>query len=321
SLANLLAGKGETVRLWAREPEVAAEINERHSNSTFLPDLALDPGVRASTDLETTLAKAAFVVWVTPVQFSAPLLGEAGSFLSPGATLVNCSKGIEAKTLRRMDQIFKDSLPAASMERFCVLSGPSFAKEVSAGVPTAVVVASESGEASLAAQRTFQTDSFRVYTNSDVIGVEVGGALKNVIALAAGVVAGLGLGHNTIAALITRGLAEIRRLGIRLGAQPETFAGLAGMGDLVLTCTGAASRNRTVGFRLGEGESLPEILSNSRTVAEGVATTDAACRLAESLSVEMPICFEVRKILEGERSPREAVHQLMTREPKSEDWL
>lgn len=200
----------------------------------------------------------------------------------------------------------------------CVLSGPSFAREVVAGAPTAVVVASHDREARLRAQSLFQTDRFRVYTNPDVVGVELGGALKNVIALAAGVAAGLDLGHNAVAALMTRGLAEMSRLGVALGAQAATFAGLAGMGDLVLTCTGGLSRNRTVGVMLGRGHTMEEIMGEARTVAEGVATVRAVHFLARRLGVEMPVSAEVYRIIAGGLDPMEALHRLMTREPTSE---
>jgi glycerol-3-phosphate dehydrogenase (NAD(P)+) len=233
---------------------------------------------------------------------------------------VSASKGIETATGLRMDQVMREVLAPESMERFTVLSGPSFAREVASGTPTAVVVASDSEEARKAAQRIFQTESFRVYTNPDVIGVELGGALKNVIALAAGVAVGLGYGHNTVSALITRGLDEITRLGVALGASRATFYGLAGMGDLVLTCTGELSRNRSVGFRLGAGESLEEILGEMKMVAEGVKTAQAVHALAKEHGVEVPIIEEVNAIVTGKRTPAEAVRTLMLREPRSEAW-
>jgi len=218
-----------------------------------------------------------------------------------------------------MDEVLSDVLSPAQLDGFTVLSGPSFAREVASEVPTAVVAASERAEAGLAIQDLFQTDYFRVYTGSDVIGVELGGALKNVIALGAGVAAGLGCGHNTLAALITRGLAEMSRLGVAMGARPSTFSGLAGIGDLVLTCTGTLSRNRTVGYRLGQGESLEEIRGEMSAVAEGVATASAVHDLAAQYRVEMPIAEEVYGIFTLGADPKEALKRLMERDPKSEE--
>lgn len=319
ALAGLLADAGATVRLWVREPEVATSIAERGENAQYLDGVALPrAGLSATLSLKTALSGAQVVVWACPVQFSAALLAEAAAHVPPEALLVSASKGIEATTLRRMDQVFATALPSPQQARLCVLSGPSFAREVAGGAPTAVVVASRDERARLAAQALFQTERFRVYTNPDVVGVELGGALKNVVALAAGVAAGLDLGHNAVAALMTRGLAEMRRLGVAMGAQAATFAGLAGLGDLVLTCTGGLSRNRAVGLRLGRGEPIEQILSGARTVAEGVATVRAVHRLARSLSVEMPVAEEVHRIVADGADPTEALHRLMTREPKSE---
>lgn len=319
ALAGLLADEGATVRLWVREPEVATSIAERGENAQYLDGVALPrAGLSATLSLKTALSGAQVVVWACPVQFSAALLAEAAAHVPPEALLVSASKGIEATTLRRMDQVFATALPSPQQARLCVLSGPSFAREVADGAPTAVVVASRDERARLAAQALFQTERFRVYTNPDVVGVELGGALKNVVALAAGVAAGLDLGHNAVAALMTRGLAEMRRLGVAMGAQAATFAGLAGLGDLVLTCTGGLSRNRAVGLRLGRGEPIEQILSGARTVAEGVATVRAVHRLARSLSVEMPVSEEVHRIVADGADPTEALHRLMTREPKSE---
>jgi glycerol-3-phosphate dehydrogenase (NAD(P)+) len=246
-------------------------------------------------------------------------MAEAAPHIQDDALIVSASKGIELMTLRRMDEVFAEVLRAEQFDGFTVLSGPSFALEVAGQAPTAVVAASDRGDAALAVQDLFQTEYFRVYTWDDVIGVELGGALKNVIALAAGVVAGLGCGHNTLAALITRGLAEIRRLGVAMGAQASTFSGLAGMGDLVLTCTGTLSRNRTVGYRLGQGETLENILGKMSAVAEGVATATAVHDLAARCGVEMPIAEEVFGILTLGTDPGQAVMNLMERDPRSED--
>ncbi len=319
TLANLLANSGALVRLWAREPDVARSFNEYGENELFLQGIALNrKRLTVTNSLSKALAGAEVVVWVCPVQHSAGLLAGAAPFIRGDALIVSASKGIEIATLRRMDEVFADALPPGQAGRICVLSGPSFAREVCAGVPTAVVVASRDRDACMRIQSLFQTDRFRVYTTPDVIGVELGGALKNVVAVAAGVAAGLKLGHNAVAALMTRGLAEISRLGVAMGAHPATFAGLAGMGDLVLTCTGGLSRNRTVGERLGRGESMEEITGSTRTVAEGVATVEAVHELAGRLGVEMPVSEEVYRIVAEGADPMEALHRLMTREPKPE---
>lgn len=320
TLANLLAESGSRVRLWAREPEVVDSFRKRGENGLYLEGVALNRNrLSVTNSLSATLRGADVVVWVCPVQYSAAVLAAAVPHIPLRATVVSASKGIEVTTLRRMDEIFAAELPEKQAHRLCVLSGPSFAKEVVAGAPTAVVVASRDEDARLAVQALFQTDRFRVYTNPDVVGVELGGALKNVIAVAAGVAAGLELGHNAVAALMTRGLAEISRLGVALGAEPRTFAGLAGMGDLVLTCTGGLSRNRTVGHRLGLGHSIEDVLGEARTVAEGVATVRAVHELARKLGVEMPVSAEVHRIVAEGADPMEALDRLMTREPKSEN--
>ena len=320
ALALLLHGNGHHVTLWSHEAEVVDTIREVGENRIYLPGVPLPGGLGVTTSLEEGLAGAELVVSVSPAQFVHDVMGRAAPFLRPDAMVVSASKGIEISTRRRMDQVLGDLLPAPIMEHFCVLSGPSFAAEVARSIPTAVVVASRSEPARLRVQELFSSERFRVYTNSDVVGVELGGALKNVIALAAGVAAGLGFGHNTLAALMTRGLAEITRLGVALGAERETFAGLAGMGDLVLTCTGEISRNRTVGTRLGKGEGIEEILAEMRAVAEGVRTAPAVRALAGELRVEMPIVEEVNAILEGTRRPLDAVTNLMLRDPKPEGW-
>lgn len=319
ALAALLAGKGIPVRLWSFEADVVREIQETGVNGSFLPGVPLPSSLQATNDLEAAVAGARVVVSVSPAQHVAGVMGGAAQWMDPGALVVTASKGIEIATLRTMDEILGEVLPRAQHRRLVVLSGPSFAAEVARGLPTAVVVASRDRDAARWAQVLFQTPVFRVYTNDDVVGVELGGAVKNVIALAAGVAAGLGFGHNTLAALITRGLAEITRLGVAMGASRATFAGLAGMGDLVLTCTGDLSRNRTVGTRLGKGEALEDILRDMRAVAEGVRTAPAVRDLAHRHGVEMPIVEEVCAILEGIRAPAEAVRTLMLRDPKPEE--
>ena len=320
ALARVLAVKGHRVTLWAREAEVVEEIRLHRENRTFLPDVSLPENLVPSADLSEAVGGKEIVVSVVPSQFVSTVLGEAAKELHPQTQVVSASKGIEVSTGKRMDEVLSGILTPAQVEKLTFLSGPSFATEVSRESPTAVVVASRSGQAARNAQMAFQTDYFRVYTNPDVLGVELGGALKNVIALAAGAVSGLGYGHNTSAALITRGLAEITRLGVAMGADPATFSGLAGMGDLVLTCTGSLSRNRTVGFRLGKGETLQEILEDMRGVAEGVKTVQAVRKLAQEMQVEMPIAEEVHALLWEGRAASEAVRNLMLREPKPEVW-
>lgn len=318
ALAHLLDRNGHGVRLWSFEEEVTREMITTRENKTYLPGVRLSSAVRVSSRLGETVTGADWIVSVSPSQFVADVMGEAAPFIGEDAVVVSASKGIEISTLRRMDEILADALPEPIARRLVVLSGPSFAVEVARGQPTAVVAASASRDARLEAQRIFSSPSFRVYTNPDVIGVELGGALKNVIALAAGVSHGLGFGSNTQAALITRGLAEITRLGVAMGADTSTFYGLAGIGDLVLTCTGELSRNRTVGTRLGRGEALQEILSEMKAVAEGVRTTRAVRDLGRRHGVEMPIVEQVYAILENGKAPRDAVQELMTRDPKSE---
>ncbi len=319
ALAMVLAERGREVRLWSFESEVADSINTSALNP-YLPGITLPPGIRADTNLADAVRGAGLVVSVSPSQVVRSVMSEAAEHLAPDVHLVSASKGIELGTLQRMDEVLTQVLPGSAMERFSVLSGPSFAREVAEQAPTAVVVASRRPDAAERVQDAFQTPWFRVYTNPDVIGVELGGALKNVIALAAGMTAGLGFGHNTTAALMTRGLAEMTRLGVAMGARQATFYGLAGMGDLVLTCTGSLSRNRTVGYRLGQGESLESILGDMNAVAEGVKTASAVHELATRAGIEMPIAEQVYRIVEEGRSVADALQALMLRDPKSEEW-
>ena len=320
ALAGLLAKVGHDVHMWCLEAEVAEQITRYSENESYLPGAKLPDSLRATADLAEAVSGAEVVVSVSPSQFVGSVMSEAAPHIADDVQIVSASKGIEVSTLRRMDEVLGDVLSARQMEGFTVLSGPSFAKEVAQEAPTAVVVASADEDAALSAQSLFQTHYFRVYTNSDVIGVELGGALKNVIALAAGVLAGLDLAHNTRAALITRGLAEMTRLGLAMGAQASTFSGLAGMGDLVLTCTGELSRNRTVGFRLGQGETLESILDDMTAVAEGVKTVQAVRDLARRYEVEMPIAEEVYGMMVNGTKPPQALQNLMQRDPKPEKW-
>lgn len=319
ALGVLLARKGHDVTLWSHDPDVAAQVT-REGRSSYLPDVAIPSGLTVVADLSTAVRDSDLVLSVTPSQFVREIMERAGPAIPQDAFIVSASKGIELGSLKRMDEVLTDVLPGGLMERFAVLSGPSFADEVAAEMPTAVVVAGRSVEVATAVRDVFQTRYFRVYTNTDVTGVELAGAVKNVIALASGVAAGLGFGHNTTAALITRGLAEVTRLGVALGARRETFYGLAGMGDLVLTCTGSLSRNRTVGYRLGQGDALADILADMSSVAEGVRNSEAVRALAARHHVEMPITEEVYAIVHRGRDPAEALASLMERDPKPEDW-
>jgi glycerol-3-phosphate dehydrogenase (NAD(P)+) len=315
ALADLLARNGHAVTLWAREADVVARVNAQHENARFLAGFKLDPNLRASEDLAGAVRDARIVVYASPSHVLGDIARATAPTVSRDAILVVASKGIERETLDIMTGVVSRELPGHAV---VALSGPSFAAEVAARQPTAVVAASEAAEAAEHAQRVFSSDAFRVYTSDDVVGVELGGALKNVMAVATGIVEGLGLGFNSRAALITRGLAEMTRLGLALGAQPATFAGLAGLGDLVLTCTGALSRNRAVGVELGEGKSLDAILASRETVAEGVLNTRSAQALAAREGVEMPIVDAVHRILFDGQDPRAAIGQLMTRELRAE---
>ncbi len=316
TLADLLVNKGDNVLLWAYEPEVAEEINRRHRNDLFLPEAPLHPAVRATTDLGAAVRDARVVVCVAPSQAVQRVMREAGPSLAPGAIVVSASKGLDGEGRRRMTEVLGAVLPSGT--GVAALSGPTFAREVYERQPTAATVASASAEVARAAQVTLAAPYFRVYTSDDVIGVELGGALKNVIAIAAGILDGLGLGHNARAALITRGLVEITRLGVALGARAETFAGLAGMGDLVLTATGHLSRNRSLGVELGRGRTLEEVLAKRLSVAEGVETARAAVALAEGAKVELPISREVARVLFEGKSPKQAIGDLMERALTSE---
>ena len=313
ALASHCARAGLPVRMWVREPEVATAVNERQENTTFLPGVPLPEPLRASTRLEEALEGAEAVLVVVPSEFSRGLYRQLGPLLPPGAVLVSATKGIEMDTLQRMTEVAAEEAPGHPL---AVLSGPSFALEVARALPTAVVAASADHTVAQRVQRALATRTFRVYSSEDVVGVELAGALKNVIAIAAGIVDGLGFGHNTVAALITRGLAEIGRLVESFGGRPETLSGLAGLGDLVLTCTGALSRNRRVGQGLGQGLSLAD--ASAGLVAEGVRTTLAACALAEREGVEMPIAAQMKAVLYDGTPPRDALEALMLRSLKRE---
>ncbi len=314
AMAALLANKGYDVTLWAREPEVAKEINEQGTNGQFLPGVTLPDTLKATDSIAEALYRARHVLCAVPSQFVRSVFTEVSESIEPEAIVVSLSKGIEKGSLLTVSQVIKQLVknPVA------VLSGPSFAKEVARGLPTAMTLAVEEPSLGLLLQEVFNTSQLRVYTHDDVLGVELGGALKNVIAIASGVADGLGLGYNARAALITRGLAEMVRLGVAMGASEKTFSGLSGMGDLVLTCTGPLSRNYTVGYKLGQGMKLREILGEMREVAEGVETAVSARALAEKYSVEMPIVQEVYSVLYEDKPPEEALQSLMSRTLKEE---
>ena len=318
ALANVLAKKGVDTILWSYEPEVAEGIARDHRNPIYLDQTDLDPRLRATASVEEAVQGASVIVSVSPSHTVRAVMSQVAPLLEDEVLIISASKGIEEKTLETMDEVLADVLPGTASNRMAFLSGPSFALEVANEQPTAVTMASRNAEAAAAAQAHFQTDYFRVYTTEDVKGVELGGSVKNVMAIAAGTVAGLGLGHNTMAAMITRGLAEMMRLGKALGADAHTFAGLAGMGDLILTCTGGLSRNRSVGMALGQGRTLDEILAEMKMVAEGVRTTRSTRDLSRKMGVEMPIVEEVYSILFENRPARIAVENLMLREPKAE---
>jgi len=320
TLADMLAKKGHEVTLWAYEKELVREMQERRENSIYLQGITLADNLCFTDSLQDAVSAKELLLFVVPSQVLRGVLAATIPYISAGAIIVSASKGIEIDSLKLVSQVYEELLAPESYRRFAVLSGPSFAREVALEMPTAVVTAAADPIVAKDVQDAFTCRYFRVYTNSDVIGVELGGAVKNVIAIAAGISDGLGFGANTRAALITRGLAEISRLGIALGAQGETFSGLAGMGDLVLTCTGDLSRNRTVGIQLGQGRTLAAILAEMRMIAEGVKTTESTCLLARKLGVEMPIAFEVNEILYNDRPARDAVIELMSRNLRAEGF-
>jgi glycerol-3-phosphate dehydrogenase (NAD(P)+) len=318
ALARTLAQTGHTVRLWAYETEVVEEIRSRRENSLFLPGFRLPEGVRPTNRLTEALDGAETVVLAMPSHVCGRIYEQMLPAFRANMVFVSATKGLDTAKLMRMSEVFRHVVGDRFPVRFAALSGPSFAREVAAGSPTALVVASEDRAVAQRLQQEFSGPTLRLYTSTDVVGVELGGAVKNVIAIAAGVVEGLGLGHNPAAALITRGLAEMTRLTCACGARRETLAGLAGVGDLVLTCTGELSRNRAVGIELAKGRTLADIVSSMRMVAEGVNTTAAVVALAERHTVEMPITQQVHRLLQGQVSPREAIRELMERALKEE---
>jgi glycerol-3-phosphate dehydrogenase (NAD(P)+) len=317
-LAKLLSDGGHRVTIWCRDPELAATIERSRENSEYLPGHLLAASVQVTTDVGAAVAGKQIVLGVTPSHAIRQVLGPVAARLDPDTVVVNASKGFEEGTLETVEQIYRDVLPPRIAARATYLSGPTFAVEIAAGLPSAIVLASRDPETAASVQHAISTERFRVYTSDDVTGVLVGGALKNVVAIAAGVADGLGYGSNTRAALITRGLAEITRMGLAMGAHAMTFSGLSGIGDLVLTCSGDQSRNRRVGLALGHGRKLAEIIADSRMVAEGVKTTRVANQLAAKLNVSAPITSFMYEVLYEDRPAKDAIASLMTRALKSE---
>lgn len=311
---------GHDLTLWAHSDEAAADLIRDKENKQFLPGFPLPSELKVTGDGETALKDAEIIVSVVPSEYLRPTYARLAKFMRPSQILVSATKGIEDQTFLRMSQVVSSCVANAGLQLPCgALSGPSFAQEVAAGTPTAITVAFENPALAAELQKAFSSPTLRLYTNDDLIGVELGGALKNVIAIASGVVAGLDLGYNSAAALITRGIAEITRLAVACGGRRETLAGLSGVGDLVLTCTGHLSRNRTVGFELGRGRKLNEILAGlGGKVAEGVHTTRAALGLARLHGIEMPITEQMAQILDEGKSPQVAMHELMTRPGRDE---
>jgi glycerol-3-phosphate dehydrogenase (NAD(P)+) len=318
ALSIILAPRFPEIRLWVYEPDLAERMRETRENDVYLPGIRIPKHVAIVTDLPTALEGATIVLGVTPSHVTRAIYERMLPHLQPSMLFVSATKGLETKTLVRMSEVIRTVVEKRFPPRIAVLSGPTFAREVASGEPAAVVVASNDAVLSELVQHAFSGPAFRLYTNTDPVGVELAAALKNVIAIGAGVLNGLGLGSNAIAALITRGLAEITRLAVAVGGDPRTLAGLAGLGDLVLTCTGALSRNRQVGIELGRGRKLEDIIGSMRMVAEGVQTTYAAVDLAHGCGIEMPITEQVNAILRGQRPPRDAIRELMERSLKSE---
>ena len=316
ALAVIAARAGHEVILWARDPEIVRSINERRVNVNYLSETPIPDRVTATNNLEDALDLASLVLLAAPSHAARALLTDMAPALDDDAIIVSVSKGIEIETGKRISEIAKEV--AGGARAFVCLSGPSFAKEVVAGQPTAIVAASKDAAAARTVQADFSFENLRIYTNTDVIGTELGGSVKNVMAIAAGMTTGLGLGANSVAALITRGLAEITRLARREGAQVETLMGLAGLGDLVLTCTGALSRNRYVGEQLGKGIPLDTIAAGMNEVAEGIKTTSAVKHLADRAGLEMPITNEVNAVIYEGKSVKSAVTELMSRPLREE---
>lgn len=318
ALSIVLAPRFQSIKLWAHEAALVERMQSERENDVFLPGFKLPVNISPTHDLAIALDGADVVLGVMPSRHARAVYGQMRPFVHARMQFVTATKGLEHGTLLRMSEVLSESISAKFPPRVAVLSGPTFAREVARGEPAAVVIASDDRELAAVIQRAFSGPTFRLYTNPDPVGVEIAAALKNIIAIGAGICQGMGLGNNSIAALITRGLAEITRLAVAMGGQPKTLAGLAGLGDLVLTCTGELSRNRGVGMELAKGRALSEIVSSMTMVAEGVETTPAAVDLARKFCVNMPITEQMDSILRGGRSPRDAIRELMERALKDE---
>lgn len=320
ALAKLLSESDHETSMWVHNPEVCALIREKRENTVYLPGFALPVRLHVTNSLAEALDGVDLAVYVSPSHVAREIMTEARAVMPAGVPVVSASKGVEEGSLRRMSQVIAESLGRTDLGLVASLSGPSFAREVAARMPTAVTAAAVSQDVAELVQKAFSAPSFRVYTSNDLIGVELGGCVKNVIAIAAGVSDGLGFGSSTRAALVTRGVAELSRLVTKLGGDARTVAGLSGVGDLVLTCTGDLSRNRSVGLRLGKGEKLPDILRDMRMVAEGVKNSHTICALARRASVEMPIAEQIRLLLHENKPARQVVGDLMSRQVRPEIW-
>lgn len=318
ALAKLLADKGFDVEIWCYDEGLDDTINTSHENTIYLPDITLPDNLRATNDLERVVTGKDMILSVSPSHVVRHVLGEIADKIDDCTPIVSATKGIENDSLMLVSDILEDVLPAKHHPYLSYLSGPSFAREVANHKPTAVTIASYNHKLAVHVQEAFSTNRFRCYTTQDVRGVEVGGAVKNVIAIAAGAVSSMDLGHNSLAGMITRGLNEITRLGIKLGANPLTLSGLAGMGDLVLTCTGGLSRNRRVGSKLGQGMTLQQILDEMKMVAEGVKTSYSVYQLSQQLGIEMPLSHEVYQVVHEDKPAMQAVEDIMTRDLKPE---
>jgi glycerol-3-phosphate dehydrogenase (NAD(P)+) len=318
ALAIVLAPRFERIRLWVYEADLAGRMRATRENDVYLPGLRLPDNVEIVTGIAEALNGAAIVLGVVPSHHARRIYRDALPRLDPSMIVVSATKGLETGTLMRMSEVAADVIRERFEPRIAVLSGPTFAREIACGEPAAVVIASAAPDAAVQVQKAFAGPTFRLYTNPDPIGVEIGAALKNVVAIGAGVCHGLGLGSNTQAALITRGLAEITRLAVAMGGQPRTLAGLAGLGDLVLTCSGELSRNRRFGIELARGRTLTDIVASMRMIAEGVETCDAGVALGRKFGVDLPIIQQMHAVLHSSKSPRDAVRELMERSLKEE---
>lgn len=318
AISQLFSKVFEEIHLWVYEEEVYRMILDERENKVFMPGFKLSSNIIPHLDMESTIKDSKYIFIAVPSHVFRNVLNTMKTFIPADSTLISVAKGIENKTNYLMVEVIEDVLGRHSLDKVCVLSGPSFAKEVIEGKPTLVVVAGKDNQRAEAVQKLFSTGSFRIYTSDDVVGVELGGALKNVIAISAGICEGMRLGYNAMSALITRGLAEMTRLGVAMGANPLTFKGLSGVGDLVLTCTGSLSRNRQVGMKLAEGYTIEQIEKDMRMVAEGVRTSYSVYELSKKYEVEMPISKEVYKIIYHKKDPKTALRELMERRLKFE---